>query len=224
MLLVWWHPLVTILELEQSGPPVDYSWVDWNYLSHNILYQSPIGVSVPSCVSNHVRAWPSDPVPPLKHWNLPHLTRRWLSSMRTFISSANQWRAGIAFKGWRKNLMMVPGLSIYSTSMAPLANRNMSNGNLKVHQSWLQKGRKVLLNFSNTSLPQWITLCLNGVGSISWKMSIYAQVKPQWAHRMHLWPCWPMWFSLQWREGKEHAILICLCPYLIQILFTNSLP
>ena len=26
---------------------------------------------------------------------------------------------------------------------------------------------------------------------------------PWWAHRMHLWPCWLMWFSLQWKEGRN---------------------
>ena len=56
---------------------------------------------------------------------------------------------------------------------------NMSNGNLQVPPKKTTRiRRKALLNSSNTSLPQWITLCLNGAGSISWKMSVYAQVKP----------------------------------------------
>ena len=54
--------------------------------------------------------------------------------------------------------MMVPGLSTCLTSLAPLANRSMSSGHLRVPLKLIAKiRRKVLLHSSNTSPPQWIT-------------------------------------------------------------------
>ena len=150
VLLEWQCPLVAILKLEQHRP---ISTLVSSYLSSHVRL-NPLASLAEALKALRPGAPTEALKPPTFDW-------------QTTISSTDQWKAGTAFKEWRKSLMMVPGLSTCLTSLAPLANRNMSSGNLRVPPKLTVKiRRKVLLHSLNTSPPQWITLCPNVAGSI----------------------------------------------------------
>ena len=207
----WQCPLVAILKLEQYRP---------------------ISILVSSYLSSHVRTWPTccpswDPQGPhawCPDWSV-ETSYIWLADNWEAISSADWWKAGITFKEWRKSLMMVPDLSTCLTSLAPLANGNISNGNLRVLLKLSTKiRRKALLHSSNTSPPQWITHVQMMQDLSTGGCPYMPRWNPWWAHRMHLQPHWPMWFSLQWREGKEYTILLCPGPIWLRSCLQTPCP
>ena len=139
--------------------------------------------------------------PPMFNWQ----TTKQYEDFHLFCRSLESW---YCLQGMKEEPTIQPGFSTCLTSMPPLANGNTSNRNLQVPPELTVKiRRKALLHSSNTSSLQWsphVSIMQNLSAGRCLHMSWW---NPWWGCRMHLWPHWPLWFSLSWREGKGYTIL-----------------